>query len=270
MARIRTIKPEFFRHEQLQDIEAENPKSYVMLVFAALWGHCDKQGRFLWKPRHLKLDILPFLDFDMAATLELLCQHGFVRRYEVDGKQYGKVLSFETHQRLTGKEAQEGGRFPDEIILQQPGSNGEAPVKHPGAQEGKGKEGNGDIVASLSLDVSKIDQKQEPDASFNWAKAPSGVDHTHWRDWLKVRKTKKATNTDSAWGLFSREAGKAGVTIADAVRVCAERGWAGFEAEWIGKEERGNTSGLNELVDTVKRISTNTEDAVCPRKRVAT
>lgn len=241
MARIRTIKPEFFRHEQLQDIEAENPKSYVMLVFAALWGHCDNQGRFLWKPRHLKLDILPFLDFDMAETLELLCRHGFIRRYEVDGKQYGKVLSFETHQRLTGKEATDGGRFPDEVIPQQLGSNGEAPVKHPGAQEGKGKEGNGDIVATLPNCVSEIDQKPEPEASFDWRKAPSGVDQNHWRDWLKVRKTKKATNTDSAWDAFCRECEKAGFSISEGVRTCAEKGWKGLEAQWVTKDPKPST-----------------------------
>lgn len=45
MARIRTIKPEFFRHEGLQDLEQANPGAYAMLVFAALWGHCDKHGR---------------------------------------------------------------------------------------------------------------------------------------------------------------------------------------------------------------------------------
>jgi hypothetical protein len=78
MARIRTIKPEFFRHEGLQDLEAANPGNYIMLVFAALWGHCDKAGHFVWKPRSLKLDILPFLDFDIFATLNLLAGGGFI------------------------------------------------------------------------------------------------------------------------------------------------------------------------------------------------
>jgi hypothetical protein len=60
MARIRTVKPDFFRHEALQDLELANPGMYPMMVFQALWGHCDSKGRFEWKPRMLKLDILRF------------------------------------------------------------------------------------------------------------------------------------------------------------------------------------------------------------------
>lgn len=130
MARIRTIKPEFFRHEGLQDLEIANHGAHVMLVFAGLWGHCDKAGRFEWRPRMLKLDILPFLAFDMEETLSLLCAAGFVRRYEAEGKQYGEVVSFEKHQRINGKEAQEPEKHPsppDERECASRGSIWEAP-----------------------------------------------------------------------------------------------------------------------------------------------
>lgn len=150
MARIRTVKPEFFRHEGLQDLEAANVGKYPMLVFEGLWGHCDKAGRFEWRPRTLKLDILPFLPFDMAETLGLLADAGFIERYEVGGKAYGLVKSFAEHQRLSGKEAQEPEKFPEPSVKtrgsvgecpgEETGSNGEATGKHPVAQEGKGRE----------------------------------------------------------------------------------------------------------------------------------
>lgn len=149
MARIRTIKPEFFRHESLQDLEAANPGSYVMLVFAGLWGHCDSKGRFEWRPRQLKLDILPFLTFDMQETLRLLEDAGLLSSYEVDGKAYGEIPSFEKHQRLTGKEATEGEKHPGmpegwkrsigETSGKHRGSNGEREE----SQEGKGREEEG-------------------------------------------------------------------------------------------------------------------------------
>lgn len=145
MARIRTIKPEFFRHEGLQDLAIQHGAE-VMLVFAGLWGHCDKLGRFEWKPRTLKLDILPFLGFDMAVILEILWQSGFLRRYEVDGREYGEIESFDRHQRISGKEATEPEKHPDppEYKLR---SNGEATGKQLGEQEreeeGKGREGKG-------------------------------------------------------------------------------------------------------------------------------
>lgn len=163
MPRIRTVKPDFFRHEQLQDLEAANPGQYPMLVFAGLWGHCDKAGRFEWKPRQLKLDILPFLNYEMAKTLTLLEAHQFVRRYTVDGKEYGCIPTFSEHQRINGKESQEPEKYPQphdneaemelshsaemtrEAHGKQPGSTGEATGKQSRRQEGKGREGNGDV-----------------------------------------------------------------------------------------------------------------------------
>ena len=87
MPRIRTIKPEFFRDEILQDLERTHPEHRPMLVFAALWGHCDKQGVFEWKPRQLALDILPFLWPDTSGThlghtLDCLRASGRVRLLE--------------------------------------------------------------------------------------------------------------------------------------------------------------------------------------------
>ncbi len=149
MARIRTIKPEFFRHEALQDLEIAHPGKYPMMVFAGLWGHCDSKGRFEWKPRMLKLDILPFLSFDMNETLGILEKSGMLHRYTVNGKEYGEVATFEKHQRLSGKELTEGEKFPS--------SQAEMPGKHrgsvgeiPESQEGKGREGKG-IEANASV-----------------------------------------------------------------------------------------------------------------------
>lgn len=98
MSRIRTIKPEFFRHEGLQDIEVANPGSYVMLVFAGLWLVADREGRFEWRPRRLKLDVLPFLDFDMERTLNILDDSGLVLKYEHSGETYGAIMSWDRHQ----------------------------------------------------------------------------------------------------------------------------------------------------------------------------
>ena len=155
------MKPEFFRHELLQDLETQHPGKCPMLVFIGLWGHCDKGGAFEWKPRMLKLDILPFLNFDMRETLEILEQAQMLERYSADGKDYGLIPSFCDHQRIGGKEAQEP--------LKHPRSNGEAPGKHLGLQEGKGREGKGidvrlkpDALSVLEFLNSKTGRHYEP------------------------------------------------------------------------------------------------------------
>lgn len=176
--RIRTIKPEFFRHEELQDCEAANAGKYPMLVFAGLWGHCDKAGRFEWKPRTLKLDILPFLNFEMDETLAILENAGFLSRYEVDGKQFGLIKSFQDHQRITGKELEAPCRFPEppkaigSAHVKQRGNIGETPEKHSESQEGKGREGNG--VRAKSRASPKLPCPQEFEVTepmAQWAEA---------------------------------------------------------------------------------------------------
>jgi len=53
------------------------------------------------------------------------------------------------------------------------------------------------------------------------------------RDWLAVRKAKRAGPvTQTVLLALERESRKAGIAVADAVRICVERGWQGFDASW--------------------------------------
>ena len=52
-------------------------------------------------------------------------------------------------------------------------------------------------------------------------------------DWLTLRKAKKAPATLVAIDGIEREAGKCGKSLAEALTISCERGWAGFKAEWV-------------------------------------
>jgi hypothetical protein len=54
MARIRTVKPDLFRHEGLFDAERASGLP-LRIAFAGLWTAADREGRFAWSPRTLKL-----------------------------------------------------------------------------------------------------------------------------------------------------------------------------------------------------------------------
>lgn len=99
------MKPAFFRHERLQELETKYATLRPMLVFQGLWTQADREGRFVWQPRQLKLDILPFVDFDMAEGLELLRANGFIERYEVSGRSYGYIPTWHEHQKPHHQEA---------------------------------------------------------------------------------------------------------------------------------------------------------------------
>lgn len=113
MGRIRTLKPDAFRHELLQELETKHRDKSPILVFFGLFTVSDKLGRFAWEPKQLKLDILPFVPFEMEQTLDLLRTHGFVQPYRVGGKAYGWIPSWKKHQRITGTESTAPPRYPD-------------------------------------------------------------------------------------------------------------------------------------------------------------
>jgi hypothetical protein len=104
MGRIRHVKPDFFKHEKLNDLENNHPEKRPMLVFAGLWCQCDSDGAFRWRPRSLKLEILPFVEFNIESTLELLIDEGFIIRYQSNGNEVGKVIRFMEHQYTNPKE----------------------------------------------------------------------------------------------------------------------------------------------------------------------
>lgn len=56
-------------------------------------------------------------------------------------------------------------------------------------------------------------------------------------DFLAVRDAKNLPLTETALKGIKREADKLGYTLEQALTTCCERGWAGFKADWILKEQ---------------------------------
>jgi len=130
MARIRTIKPEFFTSE---DIVYRTPRA--RLLYIALWCECDREGRMQWKPGTFKRRYFPEDDCDINELCKELTDAGLVRLY---GDGLAHVPSFSRHQQVNPRETAS--------VLPDPGQR----EKHASARvsdaqtgrEGKGKEGN--------------------------------------------------------------------------------------------------------------------------------
>jgi uncharacterized protein YdaU (DUF1376 family) len=67
----------------------------------------------------------------------------------------------------------------------------------------------------------------------NQINTPDGVNESLFKDFLEVRKGKKAKWTETALKGLQREAVKANMTLEQVMQMCCERGWAGFKAEWV-------------------------------------
>ncbi|MBK9427290.1 MAG: hypothetical protein IPN63_07860 [Gammaproteobacteria bacterium] len=132
--RIRTIKPDFFKHDKVSDL-----KPLARLLFISLWCLADRRGRLEDRPKRIKVECLPYDDCDVDALLWELHNAGFIDRYEIEGLQIIEISSFEKHQRISGKEAESESDYPEK----QEGSIREAPSTFSESQERKGREGKG-------------------------------------------------------------------------------------------------------------------------------
>ena len=104
MARIRTIKPEFFKNLKLYELEEET-KLPVRVAFAGLWTVADREGRFVWVPRQLKIDCLPYDDVDFSRVLHALTTRGFIKKYVVNNEEFGVIPGFLEHQVINNRES---------------------------------------------------------------------------------------------------------------------------------------------------------------------
>lgn len=152
MARIRTIKPDFFRHVRLYQLERDTGLP-IRVAFAGLWTAADKSGRFRWEPLALKLDCLPYDDVDFSRVLDALATRGFIVKYTVDGDDFGHIPGWDRHQVVNNREQQSILPGPEKAQIHQnldacatrePREDDACPTPLCNSQgEGKGREGEG-------------------------------------------------------------------------------------------------------------------------------
>lgn len=97
MARIRTIKPEFFTSE---DIVALSP--LARLLYIAIWCEADKEGRLVWKPATFRLRYFPADNCDIRALCDELVSAGLVVLY---GHGLAHIPGFARHQHVNPRES---------------------------------------------------------------------------------------------------------------------------------------------------------------------
>jgi hypothetical protein len=169
--RIRTIKPEFFMHDGLHDLEKETGLP-VRVAFIGLWCAADREGRFRWEPRRLKAQILPYDECDFSRVLDALSTRGFLVMYRVNDACFGAIPTWKKHQVINNKErASELPQMPAKQELDAL-STRDSRVTHACHKEGKGREGEGNKIAPAVADASE----RPKDHIFDALCAATGID----------------------------------------------------------------------------------------------
>ena len=101
MARIRTIKPEFWEDEKLAKLPV-----HARLLFIGTWNFADDNGALLANPVLMKSHIFPYEDIGISTIsewIDMLVENGMLIRTTYNGKDYLVIRKFLIHQKINRK-----------------------------------------------------------------------------------------------------------------------------------------------------------------------
>lgn len=251
------MKPDFYKDEKLAECAP-----LVRILFQGLWCLSDGKGRQEYRPKYIKIEVLPYDDCDIETMLLELHQKNFIKIYEIQGKKYIQVINFEKHQRITGKEYEEGSKLPmfqtefggGETTGKQQGNNGETigkqwgnsqcPGKERKGRERKGKEGKGKDCSGVF----------DPEAAPPVLIFPiSGKSPNKAKEWYLTKEKITEYETSFPGVDILKECKKARQWCIDnATRRKTYNGMASFLTRWLSKcQDRGNGAGCAKTANRI-------------------
>jgi len=102
----------------------------------------------------------------------------------------------------------------------------------------KSRSTNPTVIDTVNVtDIVTVKDIIKKEKAFNFRKSliDYGFNENLVIDWLKVRKTKKASNTETAFNGFIKQVELANNDINHTLNECVNNSWAGFKSEWLSK-----------------------------------
>ena len=142
MARIRTIKPEFWTNEKILSIAP-----LTRLLFIGMWNFADDYGRMDFAPITIKARIFPTdptTAADVRDMLNELCSHDLITIYSAKDKEYIEITGWD-HQKIDKRQASKiPAPFAEDSVIRElpPTPADHSPTPDP-VMEGNGRERRG-------------------------------------------------------------------------------------------------------------------------------
>lgn len=141
MARIRTIKPEFWTDERLSECSVS-----ARLLFIGMLNFSDDNGNQGYSSKRLKMQIFPADMIDAQPLINELLTQGVLIEYSVSGEKYLHIKGFRAHQVINRPSAT---KIPQPSFIEDSVS--------PQAAITDGREGKGREVLGAKAPVAKSD-----------------------------------------------------------------------------------------------------------------
>lgn len=165
MARIRTIKPEFWTSPQIVACTVS-----ARLLFMGLWSFCDDGGVHVDDALRIKMEVFPadpFTAKQVEVWLGELESNGLIERYVVNGSKYLRCTGWDKHQKVdqaTYRHPLPNGEIKETKIRRRPDNSPN--VHRTDAERSPNVRGRNGIRVSSSNPEQVVKSKQELSHSF--------------------------------------------------------------------------------------------------------
>jgi hypothetical protein len=139
MARIRTVKPEFWTDEKV--VECTIP---ARLLFIGLFNFANDLGCMERSHKRIKMQVFPADLIDCEPLIAELITHGLLTEYSVNGQEYLYIKGFAKHQKINRPSAT---KIPAPVLLTENSSGNGSQFSDDSVSaqgcltDGKGREG---------------------------------------------------------------------------------------------------------------------------------
>ena len=135
------------------------------------------------------------------------------------------------------------------------GSKGGRPkkAKKPSGLTGNPKEPRKADSVNDTVNVNVNVSEEEKPKVFNFKNSllDLGIEKQIVEDYLKVRKTKKASNTETAFNSIKNQIEISGLSANECIKKAVVKSWAGFKAEWVLSSNNNQTTWNEKKLDSI-------------------
>jgi hypothetical protein len=179
MARIRTIKPDFWTDEKLTECSLS-----ARLLFIGTWNFADDNGNLDRSAKQIKARVFPLDNIDCEPLLQELISQGLLTEYSVNEKIYFHIQGFAKHQLINRPSKPVCPEFDESLKIDNHSVSAHTSL----ITEGKGREGKVKEVKPLMSISTKPTYDDYPEFLEFWSAYPRKDDKKKsFESWIKAK-----------------------------------------------------------------------------------
>jgi biotin operon repressor len=215
-------------------VEQDTASTHAYAVLCALAGFANENGE-CWPSQKRLAEKTKQSDRSVRNQIQSLIETGHIIKCEVGGRD-GYRLSIHNDRNHIPVER---NHVP---VVEEPKAEPLSGQPEPYSQKAEPLSGPSEPVRTSHESVREKNTKKVSRETKPILERPPDVSESVWSDFITLRKAKRAPVNATAMEIIRREADKVGWPVEQALRECCARGWQGFKASWVQREDsHGNT-----------------------------